>query len=31
MASYNIEEIGGEAKSCYSEKLKLVSLDLCPY
>ena len=31
MASYNIEEIGGEAKSCYSEKLKLVNLDLCPY
>ena len=29
MASYNIEEIGGEAKSCYSEKI--VNLDLCPY
>ena len=31
MASYNIEETGGEAKSCYSEKIKLVNLDLCPY
>ena len=31
MASYNIEEIGGEAKSRYLEKLKLVNLDLCPY
>ena len=31
MASYNIEEIGGEAKSCFSSKLKLVNLDLYPY
>ena len=31
MASCNIEEIGGEAKSRYSEKLKLVHLDLWPY
>ena len=31
MASHNIEEIGGESKSRYSEKLKLVNLDLCPY
>ena len=31
MASYNIEEIGGEVKSRYSENLKLVNLDLCPY
>ena len=31
MASYNIEEIGGEVKSRYPEKLKLVNLDLCPY
>ena len=30
MASYNIEEIGGESKSRYSEKLKLVNLDLFP-
>ena len=29
MASYNVEEIGEEAKSRYSEKLKLVNLDLC--
>ena len=27
MESYNIEEIVGEAKSRYSEKLKLVNLD----
>ena len=31
MASYNIEEIGGEAKSLHSEKLNLVNFDLCPY
>ena len=31
MASHNIEEIGGESKSRYSEKLKRVNLDLCPY
>ena len=31
MASHNIEEIGGESKSCYSEKLKRVNLDLGPY
>ena len=31
MVLYNIEEIGGEAKSRYSEKLKLVNPDLCPY
>ena len=31
MAPYNIEEIGEEAKSHYSEKLKLVNLDLYPY
>ena len=31
MASYNIQEIGGEAKSRYSEQLKLVNLDLCRY
>ena len=31
MASYNIEEIGAEAKSRYSEKIKLVNFDLCPY
>ena len=30
MASFNIEDIGREAKSCYLEKLKLVNLDLCP-
>ena len=31
MALYNIEEISGEVKLHYSEKLKLVNLDLCPY
>ena len=31
MASHNIEEIGEESKSRYSEKLKRVNLDLCPY
>ena len=31
MASHNIEEIGGESKSRYSEKLKRVDLDLRPY
>ena len=31
MASYNIQEIGEEALSRYSEKLKLVNLDLCRY
>ena len=31
MVSHNIEEIGGESKSRYSEKLKRVNLDLCPY
>ena len=31
MVSYNIKEIGREVKSPYSEKLKLVNLNLCPY
>ena len=31
IASHNIEEIGGESKSHYSEKLKRENLDLCPY
>ena len=31
MTSNNFEEIGGEEKSLYSEKLKLLNLDLPPY
>ena len=31
MATYNIEDIGGEAKARYYKKLKDVNLDCCPY
>ena len=31
MATYNIEDIGGEAKPRHYKKLKDVNLDCCPY
>ena len=31
MATYNIEDIGGEAKARYYKQLKDVDLDCCPY
>lgn len=31
MASYNIDDIGGEAKVRYWQKLKLINIDCCPY
>ena len=31
MATYNIEDIGDEAKARYYKKLKNVNLDCCPY
>ena len=31
MATYNIEDVGGEAKARYYKKLKDVDLDCCPY
>ena len=31
MATYNIEDVSGEAKARYYKKLKDVDLDCCPY
>ena len=31
MATYNFEDIGGEANARYYKKLKDVDLDRCPY
>ena len=31
MATYNIEDVGGEAKARYYKNLKDVDLDCCPY